>query len=81
MMPCSRTSLQPQRPTPPPHLDQQGRSGRTPLPALLQLGLESNQSTNGTLQDLRDEINKDHAKAQVKTLGLSNYCMGISSLP
>ena len=48
MMPCSRTPLQPQRPTPPPHLDQWGRSGRTPLPAHLQLGLESNLSTKGT---------------------------------
>ena len=48
MMPCSRTSSQPQRPTSPPHLDQRGRSGRTPLPAHLQLGLESNLSTKGT---------------------------------
>jgi len=47
-MPCSRTSSQPQRPTPPPHLDRRGRSGRTPLPAPLQLGLESNLSTKGT---------------------------------
>ena len=48
MMPCSRTSSQPHRPTPPPHLDQRGRSGRTPLPAHLQLGLENNLSTKDT---------------------------------
>ena len=48
LMPCSRTSLQPPRPTLPPRLDQRGRSGRTPLLAYLQLGLESNLSTKGT---------------------------------
>ena len=48
MMPCSRTSIQPPRPTLPPHSDQRGRSGQTPLLAHLQLGLESNLSTKGT---------------------------------
>ena len=80
MMPCSRTSLQPPRPTPPSRLDQQGRSGRTPLPAHLQLGLESTHEYKGTPQDLRDYIYKDHAMAQVKALRLSNYCISISSL-
>ena len=41
MMSCSRTPSQPQRPTPPPHQDRRGRSGRTPLPTHLQLGLEA----------------------------------------
>ena len=41
MMSCSRTPSQPQRPTPPPRLDRRGRSGRTPLPVHLQLGLEA----------------------------------------
>ena len=39
MMPCSRTPSQPQRPTPPPYLERRGRSGRTPLPVHLQLGV------------------------------------------
>src|SRR6185437_14739787 len=80
MTSCSRTSLQPPRPTLPPHLDQRGRSGRTPLSAHLQLGLESTLSTKGTPQDLRDYIYKDHAMTQVKALRLSNYCRSISSV-
>ena len=78
MTPCSRTSLQPPRPTLPPRLDQRGRSGQTPPLAHLQLGLESTLSTKGTPQDLRDYISKDHALAQVKALRLSNYCIRIS---
>ena len=74
MMPCSRTSSQPQRPTPPPHLDQRDRSGRTPLAVHLQLGLESNLSTKGTRKTYAIKIIKDHAKAQIKAfLRLSNY--------
>ena len=41
MVSCSRTSSQRQRPTPPPHLDRRGRSGRTPLLVHLQLRLEA----------------------------------------
>ena len=41
MMSCSRTPSQPQRPTPPPHLDRRGRSDRTPLLVHLQLSLEA----------------------------------------
>ena len=78
MMPCSRTTLQPPRPTLPPRLDQRGRSGQTSLLAHLQLGLENTLSTKGTPQDLRDYINKDHALAQVKALRLSNYCKALA---
>ena len=79
MMPCSRTSSQPQQPTPPPHLYRRGRSGRTPLLAHLQLDLENNEYKRYS-QDLRDYIYKDHAMAQVKALRLINYCISISSL-
>ena len=41
MMSCSRTPSQSQRPTPLPHLDRRGRSGRTPLLVHLQLSLEA----------------------------------------
>ena len=41
MMSCSRTPSQPQRPTPPPHQDRRGRSGRTPPRVHLQLSLEA----------------------------------------
>ena len=75
MMPCSRTSLRPQQPTPPLLLDQRGRSGRTPLPAQVQLGLESNLSTKGTRKTYAIKISKNYAKAQMKALGLSNYCI------
>ena len=79
MTPCSRTSLQPPRPTLPPRLDQRGRSGQTPLLAHLQLGLESTLSTK-VLRKTYAIISKDHALAQVKALRLSNYCISISSL-
>ena len=75
MTPCSRTLLQPPRPTLPPRLGQRGRSGRTPLLAHLQLGLESNLSTKGTRKTYAIKIIKDHAKAQIKALRLSNYCI------
>jgi len=75
MMPCLRTSLQPPRSTPPPRLDQRDRSDRTPLPVHLQLGLESNLSTKVTRKTYAIKINKDYTKAQLKTLGLSNYCI------
>jgi len=56
MMSCSRTPSQPQRPTPPPHQNRRGRSGRTPLPTHLQLGLESNLSTKGTRKHYKKSV-------------------------
>ena len=41
MMSCSRTSLQPQRPTPLPHRSRRDRSGQTQLPAHLQLSYKA----------------------------------------
>ena len=79
MTPCSRTSLQPPRPTLPPRSDQRGRSGQTPLLAHLQLGLKATWVQRYS-QDLRDYIHKDHAMAQVKALRLSNYFRSSSSL-
>ena len=74
------TPSQPQRPTPPPHLDQRGRSDRTPLPAHLQLDLESNLSTK-VLASLTRIIKQGLCTGSTnEALRLNNYCIGISSL-
>ena len=80
MMPCSTTSSQPQRPTPPPHLDQRGRSGRTPLPAHLQLGLEKHPEYKRYSARLTRLNKQESCKAQVKALRLSNYYISMSFL-
>ena len=79
-MPCSMTSLQPQRLTPRPHLGWRGISGRTPLPAHLQLGLESNLSIK-VLASLTRIIRQGSCTGSTnEALGLTNYCISMSSL-
>ena len=74
------TPSQPQQPTPPPYLDQRGKSSRTPLPAHLQLGLESNLSTK-VLGRLTQIIKQGSCAGSTnEALGLTNYCISMSSL-
>ena len=73
------TPSQSQQPTPPPHLGRRGRSGRILLLANLQLDLKSNLSTKGTRKSYAIKYT-EIMQGSNKALGLTSYCISISSL-